>query len=116
VVFTSPLGETNQVYGFWDSGKTWRVRFSPNLPGRWSYKTTCSDPDNKGLHHQTGNFLCTSATGTNRFDQHGPVRVAQDRRHFEHADGTAFFWLADTVWNGVRLSQNADWELYARIR
>src|SRR5438309_3912177 len=37
VVFTSPLGETNQVYGFWDGGKTWRVRFSPNQPGRWSF-------------------------------------------------------------------------------
>src|SRR4029079_13233631 len=26
---------------------------------------------------------------------------AEDRRHFEHADGTPFFWLADTWWMGL---------------
>jgi hypothetical protein len=116
VFFTSPLGETNQVYGFWDGGKTWRVRFSPNLPGRWSFKTACSDTDNKGLHERVGEFICTAPTGSNRFNQHGPVRVAPDHRHFEHADGTPFFWIADTVWNGARVSEIKDWELYARIR
>src|SRR4051812_2787418 len=50
VVFTSPLGETNQVYGFWDGGKTWLVRFSPNLPGRWTFKSSCSDIANRGLN------------------------------------------------------------------
>ena len=43
VVFTSPLGETNEVDGFWDGGRTWRVRFSPDQPGRWKFRTTCSD-------------------------------------------------------------------------
>src|SRR5437016_3962248 len=33
VLFTSPRGETNLVDGFWDGGKTWRVRFSPDQPG-----------------------------------------------------------------------------------
>src|SRR5205823_3739392 len=102
------LGETNQVYGFWDGGKTWRVRFSPNVPGRWSFKTTCSDTDNKGLHDRAGEFICTAPTGSNRFSQHGLVRVARDQRHFEHADGTPFFWLADTVWNGARASVPRD--------
>src|SRR5579863_5406453 len=32
VAFISPLGETTKVYGFWDGGETWRVRFSPDLP------------------------------------------------------------------------------------
>src|SRR6266498_4256817 len=53
VVFTSPLGETNQIYGFWDGGKTWLARFSPNLPGKWSFKSSCSDKANKGLNNQT---------------------------------------------------------------
>src|SRR5207249_4368756 len=52
VIFTSPLGETSQVYGFWDGGKAWRVRFSPSQPGRWSFRTTCSDAANPGLHNQ----------------------------------------------------------------
>ena len=115
-VFTSPLGETNQVYGFWDGAKTWRVRFSPNQPGRWLFRTICSDGSNQGLHNQQGEFTCTAATGQNRFNQHGPVRVARDRRHFEHADGTPFFWLADTVWSGPLVAHFSDWDFYAKAR
>jgi hypothetical protein len=33
--------------------------------------------------------------------KHGPIRVAADRRHFEYADGTPFFWLGDTWWMGL---------------
>jgi hypothetical protein len=116
VVFTSPLGETNQVFGFWDGGKTWLVRFSPNLPGRWTFKSACSDKANKGLNNQTGEFVCTAAIATTRFARHGQIHVARDRRHFEHADGTPFFWLADTVWNGARISAFKDWKLYAGVR
>jgi hypothetical protein len=116
VVFTSPLGETNQVYGFWDGDRTWLVRFSPNLPGRWSFRSTCSDKANKGLNNQTGEFVCTAAIATSRFARHGQIHVAADHRHFEHADGTPFFWLADTVWNGPRVSVIKDWKLYASVR
>src|SRR5277367_5577669 len=104
VSFTSPSGGTNYVYGFWDGGKTWRVRFSPDQPGRWTYRTSCSDAANERLNNQTGEFLCTSATGQSRFAQHGPVQIARDHRHFEHADVSPFFWMADIAWNGARLS------------
>ena len=114
-LFTSPVGETTPVYGFWDGGKTWRVRFSPDQPGRWSFKTTCSDPENRGLQ-QSGAFLCTANAGQNRFSRHGPVRVARDHRHFEHADGTPFLWIADTAWSAARISNLADWSVYAQIR
>lgn len=30
--------------------------------------------------------------------QHGPLAVAPDGRYLQHADGTPFFWLADTAW------------------
>ena len=105
VVFTSPLGETNEVDGFWDGGRTWRVRFSPDLPGRWKFRTVCSDGANEGLFNQSGEFICSAATGLTRFEKHGQVRVARDHRHLEHADGTPFFWLADTVWNGARRAE-----------
>ena len=108
VVFLSPLGETNRVYGFWDGGKTWRVRFAPNMPGKWGWAAICSDPANKGLHLQSGTFLCTAPTGKDRFNQHGPVRVSRDNYSLEHDDGTPFFWLADTAWNGALLSTPKD--------
>ncbi|MGD0614852.1 MAG: DUF5060 domain-containing protein [Verrucomicrobiota bacterium] len=117
VVFISPLGETIPVYGFWDGGRIWRVRFSPGQPGRWSFSTLCSDTSNEGLQDITGAFLCTAPdAGQSRFNRHGPVRVARDHRHFEHADGTPFFWLADSAWEGARRSNPGDWETYARIR
>jgi hypothetical protein len=119
VTFVSPRGETNMVPGFWDGGRTWRVRFCPGEPGRWTYRTTCSDPANKGLANRTGAFTCTDAGDagrTNRFDLHGPVRLTADRRRFEHADGTTFFWLADAAWQGGRASELKDWQIYAGIR
>lgn len=116
VRFISPSRRTNSVYGFWDGGRTWRVRFSPNEPGRWTYETSCSDEANKRLNQQTGEFLCTAPTGQNRFEQHGPVQVARDRHHFEQADGTPFFWAADVAWNAPRLSTSRDWITYTQVR
>lgn len=116
VLFTSPLGSTQQVDGYWDGGMAWRVRFSPDQPGHWTFKTACSDVRNPGLHGRTGEFLCTAATGQTRFQRHGPVRVARDHRHFEHADGTPFFWIADTAWNGARVAAPKNWEVYALTR
>ncbi len=116
VAFISPLGETTKVYGFWDGGETWRVRFSPDLPGKWTFRTACSDVANPGLHDVTGEFVCTAAAGESRFSLHGPVRMALDHSHLVHADGTPFFWLADTVWNGVRLAKQDDWDLYGQAR
>jgi hypothetical protein len=115
-VFTSPLGETGTVDGFWDGGRIWRVRFCPNTPGQWTFTTVCSDARNYGLDGQTGKFLCTAPVGDSLFQRHGPVRVARDRRHFELADGTPFFWLGDTVWSGACLSTPKDWQRYATIR
>ena len=109
VTFTSPLGETSEVDGFWDGGRTWRVRFSPDQPGQWKFKTTCTDGTNAGLNAVSGEFVCSAAIGETRFHKHGQVRVARDRRHLEHMDGTPFFWLADTVWNGARVAEPKDW-------
>ena len=116
VTFISPTGETNGAYGFWDGGNIWRVRFSPNQPGRWTYRTSCSDTANARLNNQTGEFLCTSPTGKGRFAEHGPVQVAADHHHFEHADGSPFFWLADAAWDAPRLSTPRDWITYTQTR
>jgi hypothetical protein len=116
VTFVSPSHETNEVFGFWDGGKIWRVRFSPDQPGRWTYRTACSDLANERLNDQTGEFLCTSPTGQSSFAQHGPVQITRDRRHFEYADGTPFFWMADAAWNAARLSSERDWITYTQVR
>lgn len=51
-----------------------------------------------------------------RFTRHGRLRVSDDRTHLAHADGTPFFYLADTAWNGPLLSSDADWRTYLADR
>ncbi len=116
VIFTSPLGATQRVDGFWDGGRTWRVRFSPAEVGRWTFHTICSDTRNAGLHNLSGSFVCSSVVGQSPFRQHGLVKVAADGRHLEHQDGRPFFWLADSARDGARLSTPKDWMLYCGVR
>lgn len=116
VLFSSPAGEIYETRGFWDGGKTWRVRFSPDQLGRWTFRTICSDAANRGLHNLSGAFVCTVPGGSTRFALHGPVQVARDHGHFEHADGTPFFWMADLINGAVCTRDREEWEFYARTR
>jgi hypothetical protein len=116
VEFRVPGGPPQTVDAFWDGGRTWRARFSPEKTGEWSFTTTCSDPANPGLHGQKGAFTCVPYRGNNPLYRHGSLRVAADRHHLEHADGTPFFWLADTAWAGPLLSDADDWSEFLRDR
>ncbi|MBI1277485.1 MAG: DUF4038 domain-containing protein [Anaerolineaceae bacterium] len=116
ITFTSPSGKEWQVDGFWDGGTLWRVRFSPNERGTWTYVTHCSDKDNHGLEGQRGTLTCAASSGSNRFEQHGPIQVSANRRYLTHADGTPFLWLGDTAWNGHLLSTPDEWAHYLRER
>jgi len=52
-VFTSPSGRVYTVPGFWDGGRTWRVRFAPPERGVWTFVTACTDSSDGGLHGRT---------------------------------------------------------------
>lgn len=52
----------------------------------------------------------------NRWSRHGCLRIAQCGRHLAHEDGTPFFYLADTAWNGPLLSNEDDWAAYLADR
>jgi Protein of unknown function (DUF4038)/Domain of unknown function (DUF5060) len=101
VTFTSPSSKVVRVPAFWAGGKTWRVRYASPEIGVHTYVTTCTDADDKGVEKVGGRVQVTPYNGENPLYRHGPVRVAADRRHFEHADGTPFFWLGDTWWMGL---------------
>jgi hypothetical protein len=115
VELTSPSGKVFTVAGFWDGGVTWRVRFMPVEVGTWFYRTY-SVPVLDGLDGESGEFVSRQEAGDTRFLQHGPVRVSANGRFFEHADGTPFFWIGDTVWYGAILSSKADWDTYLADR
>lgn len=118
VVFTDPQGQGQRVPAFWAGEQIWRIRYAAPAPGRYTYRTVSSDPANPDLHGQSGNLEVSAYTGDNPLIRRGPVRVGGDRLHFEHADGTPFFWLGDTWWMGLcqRLRWPDDFQLLAADR
>jgi len=106
-VVSTPGGRLLRVPAFWAGGKTWRVRYASPVMGTHSFRTECNDPSNPALHGVTGEIEIKPYNGDNPLFQHGPIRVAEDRRHFAYADGTPFFWLGDTWWMG--LSKRLGW-------
>ncbi len=116
VEFTSPQGKKHTRFAFWDGRTTWRVRFSPDCIGTWRYQTQCSKKYNEGLHGQTGKFECVPYTGANPLYQHGALQLSDNQRYLVHADGTPFFWLADTAWNGPLMANGREWDLYLHDR
>ena len=97
--FRGPDGQALAVPGFYDGGRTWRVRFTPTAPGQWTYRTTCADHTDAGLDGPAGALSVAPAEGPNRLYLHGGfLRVSTDRHYLTYADGTPCFWLGDTWW------------------
>ncbi|MDD5261061.1 MAG: DUF4038 domain-containing protein [Methylacidiphilales bacterium] len=101
VVVSDSQGKQQVVPAFWAGGQTWKMRYASRVPGRYTYRVICSDTANSSLHGKSGTMEFSPYKGTNPLFLHGPVRVSNDLRHFEHEDGTPFFWLGDTWWFGL---------------
>jgi hypothetical protein len=114
VEFTGPDGARLAVRGFWDGGRSWKVRFSPEQAGDWKWNSSCACPD-KGLV-KSGSFRARQYWGRNELYRHGAPRLSPDRRYFAQADGKPWLWLADTAWNGALMSTREEWRRYARDR
>ncbi|QKJ20638.1 apiosidase-like domain-containing protein [Microbacterium hominis] len=84
-------GAERAVQGFWDGGRRYLVRFLPEEPGTWSWRTESEDAALDGL---TGEVEVAGAAA----GDHGVVRVAH-RFHFAHADGTPFRPVGATAYN-----------------
>lgn len=100
-IFTDPRGHKLLVPGFWDGNNVWKVRYSSVMPGTHTFRSVCSETGDKGLNGITGKVIVEPYKGENMLFKHGPLRVADDRRHFAYSDGTPFFWLGDTWWMGL---------------
>jgi hypothetical protein len=100
-VITLPSGQEERVPGFWAGGSTWRVRYAPPAAGVYHIRSVCSDAGNHDLHDQKLTLRVEPYSGQNVHYKHGVLQIADDKRHFKHADGTPFFWLGDTWWMGL---------------
>ena len=118
MVFTTPDGATLKVPAFWDGGKSWKVRYSSRTPGVHRFTSKYNDSSDGGLHGISGSVEVVPYQGSNPLIRHGAIRIADDHRHFAHADGTPFFWLGDTWWMGLtdRLAWPDDFQALAADR
>lgn len=99
-------GSEISVFGFWDGGKTWKIRFAPPREGTWTYRTSSSD---RGLNNKRGKIVARdwlSAEKEVNETRRGFVQVMQEGdipgRYFQYADGTPFLWVGDTWWNWTK--------------
>ena len=82
---------TIDVAGFYDGDGIYRVRFSPDSMGQWSFATTSNMAELAG---KTGGFECVAPGAGNR----GPVGTAH-QFHFQYADGTPYFPFGTTCYS-----------------
>lgn len=118
VSFTAPSGTTLVVPAFWAGKDTWCVRYASPETGTHAFRTRCSQDSDVSLHGRVGAVEIEPYLGDNPLYRHGGIRVADDRRHFCHVDGTPFFWLGDTWWMGLcgRLSWPHDFQALTQNR
>jgi hypothetical protein len=102
-----------RVYGFWDGGRTFRVRVVATRPGEWNWRVFSNQPGDAGLQG-LGKFRAVAwqpAEVEANPNRRGFVRASANGHALNYADGKPFFLLGDTwlaastwrlPWKGVR--------------
>ena len=96
VTVTGPAGAPLVVPAFWAGGNAWSVRIANVGPGTYSFAASSNHAEDAGLHGVHATIKVEAAEAIHR-----RLRVSADKRYFECADGTPFFWLGDTWWMGL---------------
>jgi hypothetical protein len=102
VDLTGP-GFQKRIYGFWDGGRTFRVRLLATAPGDWTWQSGSNPPD-PGLEGKHGGFH--AAAWSEQEKQANPLRrgflkATANQHAVELADGTPFFVLGDTWYSAA---------------
>jgi hypothetical protein len=111
-------GFERRVYGFWDGGRTFKVRFVATSPGAWSWRSASNQPNDEGLNGGRGTFRAIAwdeAQLTENPNRRGFIRASENGHALRYADGTPFFLVGDTwlaastwrlPWKGVKPAAN----------
>lgn len=97
IELTGP-GFARRVSGFWDGGRTFRVRFVATAPGEWHWEVHSNQPSDTGLAG-AGKFKAVDWTDAEKQEnpnRRGFVRASANGHALNYADGTPFFLLGDT--------------------
>jgi hypothetical protein len=93
VQFSAEFRQPNRVLrvdGFYDGAGVYKLRFSPDTEGEWTYIT---HSNRRELDGQKGTLLCAPASPKN----HGPVSV-RGVWEFSHADGAPYLPFGTTCY------------------
>lgn len=89
VTLEAPDNRIWKIPIFWDGGRRWTFRVSPDQVGTWKWKTRSEDP---GLN-QSG--ILTVAVSK---DPGGVMPMSGHPRHFQRQNGKPFWFMGDTAW------------------
>ena len=108
-VFSPPAGAPRlRVPLYYDGDRTYRLRFSPETPGAWTW--AIEPPAGVALDgHPSGAFDVTPSTAR------GPLRRAPEPHHFRYAGGERPFVLGATAYNLIACYQRAPEEARAFV-
>lgn len=95
-----------RVYGFWDGGRTFKVRFVATKPGDWSWRSASNRSDDPGLNGGRGTFRAVAWDDAQLLEnpnRRGFIRASENGHALRYADGMPFFlvgdtWLAAATW------------------
>ncbi|EDY80658.1 hypothetical protein VDG1235_274 [Verrucomicrobiia bacterium DG1235] len=108
---------SKRVYGFWDGGSVFKIRFVANTPGKWTWTVGSNQANDAGISQGAGSLVAVAwdaediAANANR---RGFIQNTPNGRALQYADGTPFFltgdtWLAASTWRlpfkGARASE-----------
>lgn len=109
---------SKRVYGFWDGGRTFRVRFVPTAAGEWTWITASNQSGDAGLNSGRGKLRAVAWTDAEKAEnpnRRGFVRASENGHGLRYADDTPFFMVGDTwlaasswrlPWKGIRAAQD----------
>ena len=87
-----------RIYGFWDGGQIFRIRFVATEPGKWQWRSG-SSPEDPGLDGKKGEFVAVPWSEEEKKEnplRRGFLRATPNGHALETADGTPFFVIGDT--------------------
>jgi hypothetical protein len=86
--FTAPSGKKWLIHGFYDYSYStlWKIRFSPDETGKWSYSITAHDKNGSSVSG-IQSFVAIKS------NKKGPVQVSANKRYLKHSDGSDFYGI-----------------------
>ena len=92
--FLPPSGKEKTIQAFWDGGKRFLLRFTPDEEGTWNYTVSNTHGD-RGLQKTGSIKVADQAEGNHGFVR----RDALHPYHFVYDDGTRYYMCGTTYYN-----------------